>query len=221
MGFGTLFVGYFLLINITYFEYTDIIAAMLMLMAAYKLTFVNKYFKYAMYAATFFALFAFGELIFSLINFFAFIPHYKIVLSYVAFTRYTLIFILCVFFMRGISDVAEEVELLSLHRSAKKWANASFIYLIAGFFEIPFATNFLGSVLPYVYLAALLSILAYHTIVLYTVYRAFKDIIMPEQDIKKSKGTSFTDKLWNRIEEGNREYAEYKLAKKNSKKGKK
>ena len=47
--------------------------------------------------------------------------------------------------------------LLSLHRSAKKWANASFIYLIAGFFEIPFATNFLGSVLPYVYLAALLA----------------------------------------------------------------
>jgi hypothetical protein len=41
MGFGMLFIGYFLLINITYFEYTDIIAAMLMLMAAYKLSFVN------------------------------------------------------------------------------------------------------------------------------------------------------------------------------------
>ena len=42
-----------------------------------------------------------------------------------------------------------------------------------------------------------------------------------EQESKSSGKVGFTDKLWNRIEEGNREYAEYKLSKKKSKKGKK
>jgi hypothetical protein len=43
---------------------------------------------------------------------------------------------------------------------------------------------------------------------------------MPEEEQKKkSKAPGFTDKLWNRIEEGNREYREYKLSKKKSKKG--
>ena len=221
MGFGMLFVGYFLLINITYFEYTDIIAAMLMLMATYKLSFVNKYFKYAMITSAVFAFFALGELSLSLINFFLPLGFYEATLSYISFTRYALTFILVVFLLRGISTVCEEVELISLKRFSDKCLKFSFIYLLAGFFEIPFTATILGGAAAYVYLAAILAFLIFHGFILYAIYKAFRDILMPEAESqKKEKKPSFTDKLWNRIEEGNREYAEYKLNKKNSKKGK-
>ena len=46
MGFGTLFIGYFFLLNISNFTYTDIIAGMVVLLGLYKLSSVNKQFFY-------------------------------------------------------------------------------------------------------------------------------------------------------------------------------
>ena len=48
MGFGLLFIGYFLLLNLTYYGYTDLICALVMFMALYKLQSVNKYFRFAL-----------------------------------------------------------------------------------------------------------------------------------------------------------------------------
>ena len=42
MGFGLLFIGYFFLLNLTYFEYTDLLGALVMFLAFYKLQTVNK-----------------------------------------------------------------------------------------------------------------------------------------------------------------------------------
>ena len=63
MGFGTLFIGYFFLFNISYYAYTDIIAAMLCLMATYKLSGVNRGFKASFVLSVIFAVFALGEIL--------------------------------------------------------------------------------------------------------------------------------------------------------------
>ena len=51
MGFGTLFIGYFLLLNVTYYTFTDIIAALVMAMGLYKLSSVNRQFKGAFFSS--------------------------------------------------------------------------------------------------------------------------------------------------------------------------
>lgn len=220
MGFGTLFVGYFLLLNITYFEFTDIIAAMIMLMALYKLSFVNNSFKFGMISASIFAFFSLGELVISILNAFNIIPNFEGILSYVALIRYTLIFILCVFILRGLGEVAKEVDHRELERYSAKWINFSFIYLLCGFFEIPFATSLFGEAAAYIYFVALIAVMVYHGFALFGIYKAFKDILMPGEEAKKEKKSGFTDKLWQRIEKGNREYAEYRQEKNKTKKGK-
>ena len=45
MGFGTLFIGYFLLLNITMPGVSDIIATLVMLLGLYRLQMVNGKFK--------------------------------------------------------------------------------------------------------------------------------------------------------------------------------
>ena len=67
MGFGTLFIGYFLILNITYYSFTDIIAALIMLLGLYKLSTVNKHFKLGTYSCIGFSCFALVELITQLI----------------------------------------------------------------------------------------------------------------------------------------------------------
>ena len=55
MGFGTLFIGYFLLLNLTYYRFTDLIAALLMLLAFYKLREINRHFRVAIISSGLFA----------------------------------------------------------------------------------------------------------------------------------------------------------------------
>ena len=62
MGFGTLFIGYFLLLNLTYYGFTDVIAASVMLLGLYKLSGVNKYFKAAAISSGALLVFSLGEL---------------------------------------------------------------------------------------------------------------------------------------------------------------
>ena len=56
MGFGTLYIGYFLLLNLTYYAFTDLIAALIMAMALSKLSAVEKNLKPALYFSIVFAI---------------------------------------------------------------------------------------------------------------------------------------------------------------------
>ena len=69
MGFGTLFIGYFLLLNLTYYGFTDVIAASVMLLGLYKLSPVNKYFRAAALSSGVFLAFSLGELGIAAIDF--------------------------------------------------------------------------------------------------------------------------------------------------------
>ena len=81
MGFGTLFIGYFFLINISYFTYTDIIAGMIMLLGLYKLSSVNKPFFYGAICAGIFALFSLFEFVVTVLGIFE-VSFSKIMLNY-------------------------------------------------------------------------------------------------------------------------------------------
>ena len=62
MGFGILFIAYFLLLNIAYFSFTDIIAGLALTLALNKLSPVNKYFKYSQIPSGVFSLLGLVEL---------------------------------------------------------------------------------------------------------------------------------------------------------------
>ena len=215
MGFGTLFIGYFFLINISYFAYTDVIAALVMTLGLYKLSSVNKSFSYAALSGALFSVFAFFELIASAIDTFAPILWLKNATPYISATRYIFIFITTLLIMRGISEVADEVEADALSATAKSSIYLSSIFIVAALFEMPFISDIFGAVIAYIYFAILLAIVIFIISNLMTIYKAYMQICMPEElkrAPKKSK-FEFLNKFYDSIEEKSRAYAEYKLEK--------
>ncbi len=223
MGFGTLFIGYFFLINITYFEYTDIIGAMVMLMGLYKLSSINRPFRTAAVACSVFAVFSLAEVAVGILDLFFSLPQYEVIMPYVSAVRYLLIFILTVCIMRGIAEVADEVEATGLTSVAKATVPLTFIYILAALFELPFIGSLFGVATGYIYLFIIVAICVFHITNLITIYKAYMQICMPQDLYRKQKDTKggFGNKIFDRIEERSREYNEYKLSSRKTKKGKK
>ena len=103
MGFGTLFIGYFLILNLTYFGYTDTIAALIMMLGLYRLSSVNRDFKFSMVFSIAYALIGTVELfeaVYSMFN-----PSFNtdVLVSYVAPFRYLAIGFLTAFMLLGIN----------------------------------------------------------------------------------------------------------------------
>ena len=221
MGFGLLFIGYFFLINITYYAYTDIIAAMVMLMAFYKLSPVCRPFKHAAVADGAFAALALAELVLSALSLFDVYTANDVVSASVSVVRYVLIFLISAFMLMGIRDVAKEVGADALAKSAGTSAPLTAVYLIAALLNLPI-DNILGAATPYVFVIVIFAVIAYHVTNLVTVYKAYAGICMPEDNRKREKKKrGFTDKLFDRIEERSREYQEYKLGRAKDDKNKK
>ena len=216
MGFGTLFIGYFFLLNISYFTYTDIIAGMVILLGLYKLSSVNKPFLYGMIGAMCFAVFSLIEFVITVLGIFE-ISFSGIMLNYIAIPRYILLFALTVFIFRGISEVAKEVGADALSKRSGLCIPLSLIYLFFAFLDIPEIAAALSGFSAYAYIYFALIILyilavAYNLI---TIYRAYMQICMPnekEKEIKESK-FAFVNKFRAYEERKSREYAEYKLDK--------
>ena len=213
MGFGTLFIGYFFLINISYFAYTDIISAMVMLMGLYKLSNINRHFGSAMIASFAFAIFAFSELAFAVTELFTTPAWLTTIISYSGAVRYLFIFVLTLFIMRGIETVALEVEAYELSKNAKASVPLSAIFAVASVFEISVFAKIFGSYIAYIYFAILLAIVVSILSNLLTIYKAYMQICMPdelEKHPKKSK-LEFMNRVYDSIEEKSKAYAEYKL----------
>ena len=231
MGFGTLFIGYFLLLNVTYFGYTDLISGLIMLMGLYKLSTVNREFKYAFYATSIFSVFGAAELILSIIS--VFMPTFKEgdVLLYITPVRYVIMAILTVFVLLGIYSVSKEVGLKLLAPKAKLYSVVSAVALsVTALFDLPFF-GFMGAkALAIISVILILSVFVILSINLTIIYKAYMKICMPEDNVyrepKKSK-YQFVNKFRAHEAEKQKEYAEYKLSKmvakskKKKKKGKK
>lgn len=222
MGFGTLFIGYFFLINISYYAYTDIIAGMVMLLGLYKLSEVNKSFKYGSFAAIAFSAVALFEFFVSFISLFGSFDWIDMAMPYASSLRYAVIFILSYFILGGIADVAKEVKASALHTTAKASVPLSSIFLIYAAFELPFISTIFGKATAYIFFALLLSVFAFTVSNLVTIYKAYMQICMPE-DLKKNPKQSkfeFMNKFYDSIEKKSQEYAKYKLEKKQNKNNK-
>ncbi len=229
MGLGTLFIGYFLLLNVTYFGYTDLLSGLIMLMALYKLLAVNKQFKFAFYSAALFSLFGTAELAFSIISMFN--PAFKeeALLLYITPARYVVIALLSFCILRGIKDVAAEVGLRVLKEKANFYIYFSLtVFLISAVFDLPLFSFLGGKALAIISVFLLLLIFITVGIILSIIYKAYMKICMPsdlrpKEAAKKSK-FEFVNKFKAHEAEKQKEYAEYKLSKmqnKNKKKGKK
>ena len=225
MGFGTLFVGYFLLLNIAYYGYTDLIAALLMTLGLYKLSGINRPFRFATYTSLIFAGFGLVELIESLIELLDPTGGFGEITPYVSITRYVIICVLTFFILSGIREVAGEVGLSVLSKRAELFIPISItIYAVSSVLEIP--------ALSLIISPQILVVLAFFTVIfnfilvcmnLVTVYTAYMKICMPE-DVDYDPAPSkfgFVNKFREHRMEKEREYAEYKLEKFKAKQEKK
>lgn len=222
MGFGTLFIGYFFLVNISYYAYTDIIAGLVMLLGLYKLSEFNKSFKYGSWTAIGFSALAFAEICFSMISIFGSFDFIKNSAPYVSSARYAIIFMLTYFILRGIGEIAKEVEANALCGTARASLTLSPVFLVYSAMELPFVAMIFGSLLPYIYFALILSIVIFTLSNLTTIYKAYMQICMPEElnRAPKSSKFEFMNKFYDSIEKKSQEYAKFRLEKKQNKNNK-
>ena len=182
MGFGTLFIGYFLLLNITYFQfYSDIIAALVMLMGLVKLSKFNREFGAA---AAFCALFSLislaelGEVIYEM-----FVPSFnsQYLVATLSVVRYAVLGVMTVALMLGIRSLAKEVDHKPLElRAGTSVYFSGVIYFLALLTELPS----LSAVIPqnvwvYAGFAIQISFIVIVASVLRTIYGAYMSIFMP------------------------------------------
>ena len=120
MGFGTLFIGYFLLLNLTYYGFTDIIAATVMLLGFYNLSKVNKNFFAAMICAIVFCVFSLGEFGIATYEIFYRPISSAALVSFMSITRSLTVGTLTALMLKGIEDVAKEVEIADLPTKASR-----------------------------------------------------------------------------------------------------
>ena len=221
MGFGILFIGYFFLINPSYFQYTDIIGAAFMLLGLYKLSAFNRSFKRALMTEIPFFIFSAAELVLSLLEAFVSKGDISRVISYTGVLRYSLLLILTVFILCGIKEIAEEVDAAALLKRASSSIPLSFIFGVAAVLELPILSELdktAGLIIGWIAFAVILAVVVYTLNVLIVIYRAYLEICMPSDAKRRSaSGGGIMDKYFSHLEEKTKEYAEYKRQKRDSK----
>ena len=227
MGFGTLFIGYFLLLNLTYYGITDVIAASVMLLGLYKLSTVNKHFRYSAAICMGFLAFSIGELGISVYEMFFNQISSPILISCMSIIRSLVIGAMTVFMLLGIEDIAREVEIEKLSKKARALAYTSaIVYAMWIILELPisFISNYILAVISLITIIATLAVIVIN---LSAVYACYMKICMPgDEDVMRDKPSRFA--FVNRYRERKAERDEEErarrieeLKKKNQQKGKK
>lgn len=215
MGFGTLFIGYFLILNFAYYGFTDAIAAAIMLLGLHKLSGVNREFRVAtVISAVFLALgvLELGCEIYAGLFSGTLAPALTVA---VAISRHAIIAATTVSTLAGISSVAREVGLSALSARAERLAYATpVVYAVLILLETPLPSiDFLAKAAAVISLLAVLASLALIIANLVTVYTAYMRICMPEDEAMTERRSriGFVNSMREHEEEKRREYAEYKL----------
>ncbi len=192
MGFGTLFIGYFLILNLTYYSITDVIAASVMLLGLYKLSPVNKQFKLAMYTSCAFLGFSVLELAAEMYRmiFTPVLP--SLFVSLMSAGRSIIVCAVTVTLLRGIYAVAQEVDISELMRKARlRGIYAALVYALWLILELPldFLPITLLAIMSFVTIIATLIVTV---LILSTIYTAYMRICMPgDEDVMKDKPSRF------------------------------
>ena len=216
MGFGILFIGYFLLLNIAYYFYTDAIAAIITLLALHKLSGINRPFKQAMWVALGFSVFACAEFAIEMLCAYSFVPNEAQIHSAVAVLRYGILLALNVLMLGGMREVSSEVGLAKISDKCRRLIYTSaFIYTLDIILEVSSLTSFIDvRILVTLSVAALLTTLVVTAMVLFEIYHCYMRICMPGQDAHESKSRfEFVNKFRAHEEARAKEYADYKREK--------
>ena len=221
MGFGTLLGGYFLLLNFTvYYRFTDVLAALMMLYALYKLSGINQMFKSATGVAAIFSLFGFGELVIAMLDLFEMLTITESLTSVLAMVRCLIVGVLTVLMLLGMKSVSDEVGLKAL---TIKCNYLSYVTVIVYSFYIFLETASLSAIfsaqaLTYIGTSCIIATLALIIMNLTAIFGCYSKICMPEDnklsDYKEKKSRfGFVNRFRAHEEERRREYAEYKMEK--------
>ena len=185
MGFGTLFVGYFLLFNIPYFGMTDIIAATVMMLGLSKLQGINKYFRVAFIVSAIFAVYSLPELVFFTLDLFKIYSPAGLT-AYLRVGQCVITSLLTFLILRGIYSVASEVDLEKVPGRAKLSSYLCFvIYGLWIISSITPLTKLFGGAAPVLYLIAIIALLIFVAVNLITIYSCYMRICMPDDRKKK------------------------------------
>lgn len=222
MGLGTLFIGYFLILNIAYFGFTDLISGLVMLLGLYRLLSLEKNFKLAFYSVIPFSVLGLFEFILEVIRMFSSVNRLESILVVTGALRYILIAVFTYFILSGIQSLAKEVDIPRLERKAKSTKiYTSVIFILATVMQTPSLDSLIS---PYaVTVTAFIILLASFivtAIALTVIYSAYANICMPGDENRTSEAPSrfgFVNRFREYENEKSREYAEYRLSKLNEK----
>ena len=217
MGFGTFFIGYFLLMNLTYYSFTDLIAGLVMLMAVYKLRGINKYFAAAIIPSVIFSAIAAVELA-SAVGV-AFGANWGFLLNFTDPARYLCIGFLTERMLSGISTVASEVDAQSVSRHARLTRPFAIgVFALGTVMQFPYIDRFIPTVALNIIAVILTFVIFIQLIVvLFSIYGAYRWICMPEDVNNESPDTpsrfGFVNQFREHEEKKRQEYAEYQVEK--------
>jgi len=213
MGFGTLFIGYFLLFNIPYFGMTDIIASTVMMLGLSKLASVNSYFRSAYITSVIFAVYSLPELVLFSLDLFDIVNTGDLT-SYIRVGQCVIVCILTVLILKGIYEVSREVELERVPGRAKFMIYSSFVvYTLWILASEPHVTALLGTYAFILYVIAIIALFLLIGVNLVIIYTCYMKICMPGDENGSRRETSrfgFINRQRERAKERERENLEYR-----------
>lgn len=214
MGFGTLFIGYFLLLNITAPGISDIIATLVMLIGLYRLSRINNKFRAGFIVDLVFSGFALVGLVLWSLDIMKMIDTSAID-PYTGMIRSLLVAVLTIAVLMGIHDVAKEVELEKLPTTASVMTYISLaVFGVAILMEAPLLISWLPPIFYSVFMIiAVLGSFIVIIINLTVIYGAYASICMPSEQKKAPKsdeGDGFFAMFRRRKAESESEDAEYR-----------
>ena len=231
MGFGTLFFGYFILLDLPYQTLTNVCAAALILLGLYKLAYLNENMKRALYTVLVFLPFALYEATVEVLGMFFFIKIDGVVLNTVTYmVRNVIIGLLSAQMLFGMRDVAEEVGLRQLSRKCDIYSKITLgVYVlnltVPPDFSIIFGGE--GALYTQLVLSVITTLLTLYVIIMncFNIYACYSKICMPEDNKSTEQKDApsrfgFVNAFRKHEEEKRREYAEYKLQKMKKRAGK-
>ena len=216
MGFGTLFFGYFLLLNITNYLVSDAIAGVIMLLGLLKLKNVNRRFAFSYVVGIVFTVFGFGELAVFLIDMLKLSPAFvEGAVPYLALLRHLIVAALTVGLLGGMEEVSREVGLEKIPDRCRALSVSSF--LVFGLWivlEAPLPEWIPTPVFSVLFLLAIISLLVLIIAVLTTIYGCYMRICMPGEEngrVRKPSKFGFVNEYRERQAEKEREMEEYRI----------
>lgn len=189
MGFGTLLFGCALLFNVIYYQITDVIAAVIILYALYKLNKFNTPLRVSYICAYPFAAFTLFELVLGAWRLFDPMMDQSTYSGYLATARAALLLAVMLPLMLGIAALAREVDAKDLRlRAMGACAVACVSTLTTAVASLPFTVAAFGDKAQvWLYVCTMVLQLIFALVAVLTVWRAYATICMPEDNAKKKK----------------------------------